>query len=314
MVAYLLLTTTAFGAQALLLPIVPLLVATGALAAQGQLQPGWALLALVLGVACGDLLWYAVGRRTGTRVLGRVCRLTLEPDSCVRRTENLFGRHGARALLFAKFIPGLSTVALPLAGVFGMRVRRFVLYDAAGVLLWTTSYLAVGYLSYQQMAPSGWRFPRLSPAHLLVGAAALGAYIAWRYLRRRRSLREICLDRITADELKQRLDLGDPIALVDLRHPLELECDPHMLPGALHIPAEELGRRHREIPRRREVVVYATCPADVTSAHAALRLRARGFPRVRPLEGGYEAWRARDLPLQSAGPEIPVDERTLNAA
>jgi membrane protein DedA with SNARE-associated domain/rhodanese-related sulfurtransferase len=314
MVAYLLLTTSAFGAQALLLPIVPLLVATGVLAAQGQLQPGWALLALVLGVACGDLLWYAVGRRTGTRVLGRVCRLTLEPDSCVRRTENLFGRHGARALLFAKFIPGLSTVALPLAGVFGMRVRRFVLYDAVGVFLWASVYLAAGYLSFQHVVPSGWRFSTPSLLHVLVGIAAIGAYFAWRYVRRRRGLREVCSDRITVDELKQRIDLGDPIALVDLRHPLELECNPQTLPGALHIPAEELRRRHREIPRRREVIVYCSCPGEATSASAALRLRARGFPRVRPLEGGYDAWRSRDLPLQPAGPEVPVDERTLNAA
>ena len=314
MATYLLLTTSAFGAQALLLPLVPLLVASGALAAQGQLQPGWALLALVLGVACGDLVWFLVGRRGGTRVLNRVCRLTLEPDSCVRRTENFFGRYGARALLVAKFVPGLSTVALPLAGVFGMRMRRFVLYDALGVLMWSSVYLAVGYFSYRHVVPDTWRLPRPGAFEVLVGVAALAAYLAWRYLRRRRGMRQIRMNRMGVDELHARLQAGEAPMLIDLRHPLEIECDPHVLPGAVHIPLEELGQRHHEIPRGREVVVYCTCPDEITSVRAALRLRRRGIRRVRPLAGGYDAWRARDLPVQALGPEVPPEERTLNAA
>jgi len=315
MTPYLLLTLSGFSAQALLvIPIVPVLVSTGALAARGEVDPALAVVALVAGVVPGDSLWYALGRQRGGRILSRVCRAGLEPNTCVRRAQNFFGRFGARALLIVKFVPGLSTVALPMAGAYGMLPRRFLLFDAAGVLLWCTAYVGAGYLSVRQIA-------QMAPGAPIVdwrtGAglvAAVVGYLAWKYYRRQRRVRQLWIDRIGADELHRRLAAGDPICVVDLRHRLEFEADPHTIPGALYIPAEEFSERHREVPRRREVVLYCSCPDQETSIKEALKLRRRGVRRVRPLEGGFDSWRDRGFPIETRGPAIAPEDRILNAA
>ena len=126
------------------IPAVPVLLGVGALAGTGQMS-----VALALGVALvaslpADVVWYELGRRRGGRVLGWLCRISLEPDSCVRRTETVFARRGAGALLIAKFFPGLSTLALPLGGIVGIARHRFLVLDAAGALVWAGAWLALG--------------------------------------------------------------------------------------------------------------------------------------------------------------------------
>jgi membrane protein DedA with SNARE-associated domain/rhodanese-related sulfurtransferase len=314
-IPYLLLSIGAFTAQALLVvPIVPVLVSTGALAAQGELHPALAVVALTAGLVSGDTLWYALGRRRGGKILSRVCRAALEPGSCVRRAQNVFRRFGPRTLLIVKFIPGLSTVALPMAGAYGMLPRRFLAYDAAGVTLWCTTYVAAGFVSVRQItsaAPGefviGWRFAAA------VALAAAG-YLLWKYVRRRRHRQQVWVDRIDADLLQRRLAAREPLFVVDLRHAIEFQADPHTIPGALYIPAEEIAARHREIPRRTEVVLYCSCPDEETSVREAVKLRRRGVRRVRPLEGGFEAWRERGYAVERRGPEVAPEERILNAA
>src|SRR5262245_17679881 len=100
------------------LPAVPALLAVGALAASGRVSIPLVLTTIALVALTVDLGWYELGRRRGVSVLARLCRLSLEPDSCVRRTENVFARYGIRAMLIAKFVPGLTTVMPPLAGIF----------------------------------------------------------------------------------------------------------------------------------------------------------------------------------------------------
>jgi membrane protein DedA with SNARE-associated domain/rhodanese-related sulfurtransferase len=314
-IPYLLLAGGAFTAQALLvIPIVPVLISTGALAAQGELHPALAVLALAAGLVTGDSVWYMLGRTRGGKILSRVCRAALEPGTCVRRAQHIFGRYGARALLVVKFVPGLSTVALPMAGAYGMLPRRFLTYDAAGVLLWCSVYVSVGFLSVRQLESAmpgelalGWRIP--------VGiVVAVAGYLGWKYVRRSRHSREVWVDRIDADLLQRRLAASEPIVVLDLRHTIEVQADPYTIPGALHIPAEEFAVRHREIPRRAEVVLFCSCPDQDTSVKEALRLRGRGVRRVRPLEGGFEAWRERGYPVEFRGPVVPPEERILNAA
>jgi membrane protein DedA with SNARE-associated domain/rhodanese-related sulfurtransferase len=313
MMPYLLLMLSAFTAQALMfVPIVPLLVGSGALAAHGEMAWSWTLLALTVGVAAGDLLWYGIGRRRGRSILGRICRIAMEPSTCLRKTENLFGRYGAAALLFAKFIPGLSTVALPLAGIFRMRPIRFVRYDVPGVMGWVGVYLGLGYFSAGAIGAIGSTMP--GRWWLVVGGALLVSYVVVKRVRRRQLLRRLRIAGVTVEQLHLRLASNDPVAVIDLRHPLDFETDPYAIPTALYIPAEDLAERHAEIPRDRDVVLYCTCPDEVTSAKEALRLRRRGIKRVRPLRGGFAAWRAAGLPVELRGSIVPDDARILNAA
>src|SRR5580704_16324932 len=128
------------------LPSMPLLLAAGALAGTGQMSFFGSLFCAMLAAVASDSIWYSMGRSKGIRVLQLICKISIEPDSCVRRTEGVFSKQGARSLLFAKFLPGLGTVAPPLAGIFHMRARRFLLFDALGSLLWAGTFLGIGYI------------------------------------------------------------------------------------------------------------------------------------------------------------------------
>src|SRR2546425_3088119 len=166
------------------LPAVPALLATGALAATGRVSLWLVIGAIVVVALPVDLIWHELGRRRGARVLSGLCRLTLEPDVCVRRTENLFIRHGVRTLLVAKFLPGLTTVMPPLAGVFGVPRLPFALYDLAGIVLWAGFWMGIGYVFSSAIEPVIIRVSGLGRAAAWVVGAALIGYILLKYLRR----------------------------------------------------------------------------------------------------------------------------------
>jgi membrane protein DedA with SNARE-associated domain len=239
-------------------PAVPLLLAAGALAGLGQLNLASALALAVIASLLSDTLWYQLGRRRGSQVLNWLCRISLEPDSCVRRTENLFARHGARSLLIAKFVPGLSTVAPPLAGIFGMRLTRFLLFDGLGAILWTGVFAGLGYLfsdQFEQVLGYTERFGA-GLGGLLGGG--LAAYIAWKFFHRQRFLRRLRIARISPEELKRKLDAGEEVLIVDLRHSLDFEAEPRFIPSAMRVAPEELDERHQELPRDRDIILYCT--------------------------------------------------------
>jgi membrane protein DedA with SNARE-associated domain/rhodanese-related sulfurtransferase len=280
------------------IPAVPVLLAAGALAGAGKMNLA---LAIVWGLtACfiGDLIWYYLGRYRGRQVLSLLCRISLEPDSCVRRTEDLFVRQGMRSLIIAKFIPGLGTVTPALAGLFKVRIAQFLLYDGLGALLWTAAFIAPGYLFSNQLEKLAEHAARFGSLLIVLVVAALALYIAYKYVHRVRLLRELRIARITVDELKQMMDAGCEVMIVDLRKPIDLTADPYTIPGALQMAVEELENRHHEIPRDRDVILYCACPNEVTAAKMALLLKRNGIKRVRPLTGGVEAWRARNYPVQ----------------
>jgi len=240
------------------IPAIPFLLAAGGLAGSGKLS--LALVLVLSGIASlmADMAWYVVGRLGGARVLGWLCRISLEPDSCVRRTETIFSKHGPSSLVVAKFIPGFSTVAPPLAGITRMPFREFLVASGLGGVLWAGAFVAVGWVFSQQLelaAEYALRFGRWSLAGL---AAAIAGYIAWKYVGRQRFLRQIRIARISPEELKRRLDEGVDMLVVDVRDRLDFEAEPSIIPGALHLTLEELEDRHHEIPREREIVLYCT--------------------------------------------------------
>jgi membrane protein DedA with SNARE-associated domain len=240
------------------LPSTPLLLAAGALAGAGQMNLPGAIALAVLASLLGDLAWYEFGRLRGGKVLNLLCRISLEPDSCVRKTENAFVRHGARSLLVAKFVPGLNTMAPPLAGIIGMRRMRFLIFDALGALFYIGSFVALGYLFSNQLEQVAARVASLGFSLLVVLAGGLAAYIAWKYVQRHRFIRSLRIARITPDELKRKLEAGEDIVVVDLRGSLDFEADPQTIPGAIRVAPDKVEEGHSQIPRDREIVLFCT--------------------------------------------------------
>ncbi len=240
------------------LPSLPLMLAAGALAGAGRLNFVLCLLLCVLASVIADGFWYQLGRRKGVKVLQWLCRISLEPDSCVRRTEGIFEKNGPRALLFAKFVPGLNAVATPLAGVFHMRLRRFVLFDAAGAFLWVGTYLGLGYLFSSQIERIAQGASQLGGWLLVLLIGGLGAYILFKFYARQRFLRDVRIGRITPMELKQKIDAGEELFIVDLRHSLDFEADPELIPGAVHVESKNLSEKTDLWPHDREIILYCT--------------------------------------------------------
>jgi len=240
------------------IPAIPLLLAAGALAGSQRLSLALILLVSVVASLLADTLWYELGRRRGVQVLNFLCRISLEPDSCVRKTEQMFGRYGVRSLVVAKFIPGLSTAAPPLAGIFGMRLPRFLLFAGVGALLYAGTFAGIGYLFSAQLERMAGMALRLGEWAILLIGAALAAYVLTKFWQRRRFLRVLRVARITPEELKERLDRGEEIVIVDLRHALDVDSEPHHIPGAIHLSPDDLDARHMEIPRDRDIVLYCT--------------------------------------------------------
>lgn len=239
-------------------PSEPFLLATGGMAGSGRLSLWVALGLATLASLMGDMVWYWLGRTRGPRVLGWLCRMSLEPDSCVRRTEETFSRRGARSLLIAKFVPGYSTAAPPLAGIVRMRFARFVVFTGTGGLIWAGVFVGLGWLFSQQLELVASYAMRLGGWLVALLAAAFAAYIAWKYIARQRFLRRIRIARITPEELKAKLDGGEDVMVVDVRHRVEFESEPTIIPGALHLMIEELEARQQEVPRDRDIVLYCT--------------------------------------------------------
>ena len=240
------------------LPSTPFIIAAGALAHSGQLS-----FTAVLVIACSaaliaDLVWFEIGRRRGARVLQFLCRISLEPDYCVRRTENSFARHGAQTLVIGKLVPGVSVLATPMAGVYGFSRARFIFFDALGILLWIGTFELLGYLFSDQLEDVVAYASRFGGLLVLLVAGGLVGYVAWKYLQRRRFLRSLRVARITPEQLKEQLDSGADLVIVDLRHAMEDETEPRTLPGAMRLPAEKLEERGEELPRGKTLVLYCS--------------------------------------------------------
>lgn len=241
------------------LPAAPVLMAAGAMSAKGPFHLSLALMVSVLGCVIGDLFWFRVGQAGNHRALRLICRISLEPEVCVRRTTTLIGKYGPKSLLVTKFIPGLNAVASPLAGSAGIGEPTFLLFNFLGSVIWCGCFLGIGYLFREKVGSIAlWmgQFKWIIALTLLVLIPA--AYIAFKYWQRRSFTREIWMDRISAEDLLQRIKSNDMPVVVDLRHNLDFLPDPRTLPNAIRIPAEELNERYDEIPPDREVILYCT--------------------------------------------------------
>jgi len=240
-------------------PAVPVLLGVGALAGAGAMSFPVALGVVLAASLPPDLVWFELGRRRGTRVLARICAISLEPDWCVHRTERLFLRVGRKLLLVAKFVPGLSALSAPVAGAARVARWQFILLDGAGALLWSGTWLGIGYLFSGALDLVVDAVHRLGGYAGLLAAAGLAAYIGYKYAERQRIFRELRMARITPEELKSRLDAGDDsFTIIDTRTALDVKETPYLIRGAIWIEADEVERRRAELPLDREIVLYCT--------------------------------------------------------
>jgi membrane protein DedA with SNARE-associated domain/rhodanese-related sulfurtransferase len=276
--------------------VTPLVIAAGAVAGLGDLSLLGIILVTVLASEIGDLIWYELGRNRGPSVLRLLCKISLEPDSCVRRSEDAFARHMTTSLISSKFVPGVGRLAGPVAGMSGMARDQFLLLNGLGSLLWALVFALVGYIPARKLpidvlleAAAGW--------FLVLLIVALAANVIWKYVQRQRFIRSLRVSRMTVDELKAAIDRGERPFVVDLRHKLEFLVNPRTVSTAVRISPDELSLRHAEIPRDREVVLYCTCPSEATSAKVAMELKKIGITRVRPLMGGLQAWENQGYPM-----------------
>ena len=280
------------------IPAFPLLIWAGAVSYGDPLQVAQAFVTATLAGVVGDLPWYFAGRRYGYRILKLVCKVTLSPDSCVRQTESAFDRRGPSMLVVSRFLPGIETVAPPLAGALALPVGRFILYDAAGSALRAAGGLALGLVFHGEV---GWLLDRLTAlgtnAVLLLGVL-LGGYVAWRFAQRWRFLRSLRTARISVHELNDMMSRGEDPVVLDVRTAAHRRLDGRQIPGAHPVDLDALESTLERVPRDGEVVVYCACPNEATAAKVALKLRARGFRRVRPLGGGIDAWMSAGLAVE----------------
>ena len=239
-------------------PSMLLLISTGGLVGNGKLHPVPLLIAAAFASLTGDTVWYWIGRAGGPRVMSWVCRISLEPDSCVRRTHGMFDRRGAWSLVFAKFVPGLSTVAPPLAGIVGMSQHKFMAFSLLAGFVWAGAYVAIGWVFAAQLEVVGAYIEQLGSRGLALVVAVVVGWVAWKWVMRVRFLRKLRIARITPQELKKLLDEGCEVMVVDVRDRLDFEAEPAVIPGALHLTTEEIEARHLEIPRERDIILYCT--------------------------------------------------------
>jgi len=303
------------------IPSVPVLLTAGTLSATHRVS--WIAITLARILACivADTIWFALGRRYGNSVLKLLCRFSFEASTCVSKTEGYFTRRGAVTLLFAKFVPGLSTVAAPIAGQTGMSLPRFLAWDLAGSFIWGEAFILAGRFFGDIAKKSAPFFAWLGHFAIVIFVLMVLGFLAHRIWKQRKFLQQVRELRLEPTELKTMLDIAEtnhtpPPFIVDLRHPLDYLPDPRVLPGALRIGPNELKQHSEIIPRDRDVILYCTCPSEETSAKLALQLHKMGVYRVRPLRGGFDGWKQAGYPLVdyvTDTPTSPVVQQILPA-
>ena len=277
------------------LPAFPILIVAGALAVDGDTS--WAAVLVVSLIACliSDYFWFRAGRYYGKRILKLLCRISLSPDYCVSQTEDNFNRWGPKALVVAKFIPGFNTIAPPLAGAMGTSNTTFLSFSVAGGLLWSGTGIAIGAYFHTSIDQVLDVLGTMGTTALIVLGVLLLIFVSFKYVERKRFHQSVDMERITIAELKQLLEQGKEPVLVDARSVTAQMLEP-AIPGALLFNGGEPIPAIAALAKDRHIVVYCSCPNDVSAAHVAKELNSRGYVRAKPLHGGLEAWNAAFAP------------------
>ncbi len=290
-----------------------LLLAAGALAGLGKVNPVIIFIYAISAFILSDLAWYEAGRKWGTKTLNIFCRTAQNPYSCVDAMVDRFNRYGVKSLLVSKFIIGLDSITSPLSGASGVHRPKFLLFDGLGATLWVLSYLAVGYVFKYQLDRVSSYFAEFGKVVAGVGITLLIAFLVRRLIHWYHFLREFRLTQISADKLRSKLTHGDHVLLIDLQGDDKSNEKLDAIPGAIRLDPRQLEQyirqyRHANLRTDREVILYSLCSGDSVGARVALALRRIGFERVRPLAGGLRAWRDQGFPVTTEVEVLPAAE------
>ncbi|CAG2131892.1 Sulfurtransferase [Ralstonia mannitolilytica] len=293
------------------LPAVPTLLVAGALTFQGPLYLIELAPAAVSGALLGDGLWYFAGRRYGRHVMALLCRVSLSPDSCVRRTRTQFERWGAPLLLVSKFIPGLSTVSSALLGTMRTPFSTFALYNLAGSAVWAVIWLMLGRIAHDSIDQALRQLDILGTRAIVLIVVLAAIYVAVRWLQRWRFRKMLEMVRISPDELHALIESGAAPVIIDVRADSSRQLQPQRIPGAMLYDMSSNDHPIEIDGPDREIIVYCACPNEASAVMLARTLMSRGFKRVRPLHGGIDAWVERGYGVEHV---VSVSPATLQTA
>jgi membrane protein DedA with SNARE-associated domain len=239
------------------IPAAPILILAGAFCAGGMLSFHLVLFLAVLGCFFGDVVWYAIGRSKARGVLKTLCRLSLNPDSCVRKTESSFLRYGMNSLIFAKFVPGLNTIAPPMAGMVQSKFFAFFWRDVLGSVIYSVALILPGFLFERRIFEITAVLEEVGRSLLWLIIAAIGLYVLFKFLRLKYLQRLLYKERITPQELYQRIQEGEDFTLLDLRSKIQ-DSQMQKLPGAIQMLPDEIDKHIAQLSRDRWIVMYCT--------------------------------------------------------
>jgi membrane protein DedA with SNARE-associated domain/rhodanese-related sulfurtransferase len=283
------------------LPAFPTLMTAGALVTQSRYQIPEIILAGVSGSLIADLAWYWSGKRHGRSILGLLCKMSLSPDFCVSQTETVFTKIGPWSLLFAKFFPGLSTISVAMAGVTKMPLPVFLLLNGIGAFLSVSVPVMLGWIFQNAITDVLFPLADMGKFGVLAVFIAFGLYLLARWWRRQAFIRQLCMDRITVNELRGLIDQGQKLLILDVR-PKEARTQQGIIPGALAAHPADIDPMVTAYSRELEIIVYCACPNEASAAAVAKHLKQAGFKKIRPLQGGIDAWVQAGQPLERALP------------
>jgi membrane protein DedA with SNARE-associated domain/rhodanese-related sulfurtransferase len=287
------------------IPAFPILIVAGALAVDGSISPVAVLAASLAACLISDTIWYQAGRRAGKRILALLCRISLTPDYCVSQTEDKFRRWGPKALVVAKFIPGFNTVAPPLAGAMGTGLGTFLSFSLAGGLLWSGVGIAIGAYFHTSIDRVLDILDAMGSTALSVLGILLLLFVLFKYVERRRFRQAMLIERISIEQLKGLIEQGHEPLLVDARSLSAQALEP-AIPGAVLFNGGAAIPLIAALGKDRHIIVYCSCPNEVSAAQAAKQLHAHGYHQAKPLSGGLDALKAAWADAGSTEGSLPT--------
>ena len=278
------------------IPAFPILIVAGALSVTGAISWPATLAMAVLACLIADFFWFRAGRFYGTRVLRLLCKISLSPDSCVSQTEDKFARFGAKSMIVSKFIPGFNVIASPMSGALGVGTARFIAFSMTGSILWSGAGIAIGAYFHGSVDLVLTYISSLGATAVLVLGSVLALFVLVKFIERKRFRRAMDIGRIRMEDFARLIDDGAAPIIIDARSVTAQQIE-QAIPDALMYNACEQDGLMAALDKERHVVVYCSCPNDVSAAQVAKQFLSSGFHKARPLQGGLDAWKAHQATM-----------------